>query len=181
MFTFEDQPTSFQTLWQRVNQFASYLLDQGLRPKERVVIALPNGAEFFFVFYGVQRAAGIAVPLFPDLSAERIASIAKSCEARFVVLPEDSLKGNELEANGLLVLEFRSLLLHVHQQAVGLQNYPQVQPDDIAFLQYTSGSTGNPERGNTDPRQSAYKYAPDDCWNADHKGRYFCQLAARLS
>ena len=141
-FTFEDQPTSFQTLWQRVNQFALSLLDQGLRSKERVVIALPNGAEFFFAFYGVQRAGGIAVPLFPDSSVERIASIAKSCKARFVVLPEGSLKSSELHANGLL--EFRSLLLHV-QQAVGLQNYPQVQPDDIAFLQYTSGSTGNPK------------------------------------
>jgi acyl-CoA synthetase (AMP-forming)/AMP-acid ligase II len=144
-FTFEDQPTSFQSLWQSINQFASYLLDQDLRSKERVVIALPNGAEFFFAFYGVQRAGGIAVPLFPDSSAERIASIAKSCEARFVVLPEGSLKQSELEANGLLVLEFRNLLLHFQQQAVGLQNYPQVQPDDIAFLQYTSGSTGNPK------------------------------------
>jgi len=144
-FTFEGQPTSFQILWQQANQFASQLLEKGLARQERVVIALPNGAEFFFAFYGVQRAGGIAVPLFPDSGAERIASIARSCEARFVVLPESSPKKSELEAKRFLILEFRSLLLDFQQQAVGLHSFPKVQPDDIAFLQYTSGSTGNPK------------------------------------
>src|SRR5215211_5459195 len=74
-FIFLGQPTSFQTLWQATNQFASYLLDQGLRSTERVVIVLPNGAEFFFAFYAVQRAGGIAVPLFPNSSVERVAAI----------------------------------------------------------------------------------------------------------
>jgi fatty-acyl-CoA synthase len=139
-FTFEGQPTSFQMLWQSVNQFASYLLDQGLGSKERVIIALSNGAEFFFAFYGVQRAGGIAVPLFPDSSAERIASIAKSCEARFVVLPESSLKRRELEAK-----DFSCFTVSETQKAELRINYPEIQPDDIAFLQYTSGSTGNPK------------------------------------
>ena len=139
-FTFEGQPTSFQMLWQSVNQFASYLLDQGLRSKERVVIALPNGAEFFFTFYGVQRAGGIAVPLFPDSGTERIASIAQSCEARFVVLPESSLKRSELKAK-----EFSCFTFSETQKAELRINYPEIQPDDIAFLQYTSGSTGNPK------------------------------------
>jgi len=139
-FTFEGQPTSFQMLWQSVNQFASYLLDQGLRSRERVVIALPNGAEFFFTFYGVQRAGGIAVPLFPDSGSERIASIAQSCEARFVVLPESSLKRSELIAK-----EFSCFTFSETQKAELRINYPEIQPDDIAFLQYTSGSTGNPK------------------------------------
>jgi acyl-CoA synthetase (AMP-forming)/AMP-acid ligase II len=140
VFTFEGQPTSFQMLCQGVNQFASYLLDQGLGSKERVIIALPNGAEFFFAFYGVQRAGGIAVPLFPDSSAERIASIAKSCEARSIVLPESSLKRGELEAK-----DFSCITFSETQKAELRINYPEIQPDDIAFLQYTSGSTGNPK------------------------------------
>lgn len=144
-FTFEGQPTSFQTLWNAINQFASQLLDQGVRPRERVVITLPNGAEFFFAFYGVQRAGGIAVPLFPESSTERIASIGKSCEARLVILPEGSPKRTELEANGLLVIEAGSKLSNLQERADGLRHFPQIQPDDIAFLQYTSGSTGNPK------------------------------------
>jgi acyl-CoA synthetase (AMP-forming)/AMP-acid ligase II len=139
-FTFQGQPTSFQTLWAQVNQFASVLKDKGLKRQEPVIIALPNGADFFFAFYGAQRAGGIAVPLFPDSNAERIASIAKSCDARFVVLPDGSSKKNETELMGgicLSVVDKRESQTEI--------KFPHIQPDDIAFLQYTSGSTGNPK------------------------------------
>src|SRR5688572_4784739 len=139
-FSFLGKPTSFHTLWQRVNQLASHLIDKGLAREERVVITLPNGAEFFFAFYGVQRAGGIAVPLFPDSGADRIASIAKSCGARFVVLPENSPKINALTSQGLSCLT----LIETKQAEIKTE-YPNLQSDDIAFLQYTSGSTGNPK------------------------------------
>lgn len=140
-FTFQGQSTTYQTLWEQVNQFGALLLDKNISKQECVVIALPNGAEFFFAFYGVQRAGGIAVPLFPDSSAERIASIMGACGAKIVVLPDDSPMKSWLEKKGFVVLECKSLLLH-HRQ-VG--DFQKVQPDDISFLQYTSGSTGNPK------------------------------------
>ena len=141
-FTFQGQPTTFQTLWDRVNQFASLLLIKEIKKQECVIIALPNGVDFFFAFYGVQRAGGIAVPLFPDSSAERIASIAKVCAARFVVLPESSPRKSELEGKGFVVLESASSLANLQKQTCAIQ---KIHPDDIAFLQYTSGSTGNPK------------------------------------
>jgi len=116
------------------------LLDKGLNHQERVVIALPNGEDFFFAFYGVQRAGGIAVPLFPDSSVERIDAIARSCEAKIVVLPGESPKKEQLVSQGYICLNiFDSQATPVSSE------FPQVQADDIAFLQYTSGSTGNPK------------------------------------
>jgi acyl-CoA synthetase (AMP-forming)/AMP-acid ligase II len=141
-FTFQESPVTYQILWHQVGQFASLLIENGISQQECVIIALPNGEDFFFAFYGVQRAGGIAVPLFPESNTERIASIAESCNVRFVVLPGDSPKRSELESKGFLVLDFASLLVgHVDEA----EKFPQVQPDDIAFLQYTSGSTGNPK------------------------------------
>ncbi len=139
-FTFQSQPTTFKVLGDRINSFASLLLDKEIKKQECVVIALPNGEEFLFAFYGIQRAGGIAVPLFPDSSAERIASIAGSCEARAAVLPEDSSKKADLEAKGFICLTMNDAL-----DVPVRSTFPQIQPDDIAFLQYTSGSTGNPK------------------------------------
>ena len=139
-FTFQGQPTTFATLWERVNQFASLLLNKGLNYQERVVIALPNGADFFFAFYGIQRAGGIAVPLFPDSSVERIASIARSCEARIVVLSYGSPRKELLVSQGYVCLNILD-----SQETPLSSEFPQVHADDIAFLQYTSGSTGNPK------------------------------------
>jgi len=137
-FTFQGQPTSFQSLWGNLNQFATLLAEQEIKRQECVVIALPNGAEFFFSFYGAQRAGGIAVPLFPDSSAERIESIANSCDARIIVLPDGSEKKNELEAKGYMCLSILDA-----QEVQTRTEFLQIRSDDIAFLQYTSGSTGN--------------------------------------
>jgi len=139
-FTFQEEPTSYQTLWHSINQFASALMERGINHGERVVIALPNGADFFFAFYGAQQAGGIAVPLFPDSGAERIESIAKSCEARFIVLPEDSPKLHILNSR-----KFACLTVPETGQIEINTEYPRVKPEAIAFLQYTSGSTGNPK------------------------------------
>jgi len=140
-FTYQGQPTTYQTLWVQAKHFASLLFEYGIKKQECVVVALPNGAEFLFAFYGVQRAGGIAVPLFPDSSAERIASIAEACGAKFVVLPDSSQKRRELEEKGFVVLEAASSLAR-QEQAPAFQ---RIEPDDISFLQYTSGSTGNPK------------------------------------
>ncbi len=140
-FTYQGQPTTYQTLWVQAKHFASLLFDNEIKKQECVVVALPNGAEFFFAFYGVQRAGGITVPLFPDSSAERIASIAEACEAKFVVLPDSSQKRRELEEKGFVVLEAASSLARQEQAPA----FPKIEPDDISFLQYTSGSTGNPK------------------------------------
>ena len=139
-FTFQGKPISFQVMWKCINQFASILIDDGIKRQEPVVIALPNGTDFFFAFYGVQRAGGIAVPLFPDSSAERIASIARSCDAKIVILPNDSPNKIELGTKGLICISVAE-----SQTTQPEVEFPKTQSDDIAFLQYTSGSTGNPK------------------------------------
>ena len=150
-FTFQEEPVSFRMLWDSVNQVALSLLKLGLPAQDRVIIALPNGPAFFYAFYGVQRAGGIAVPVFPDSSEERILSIARSCGAKFIILPDGSPKKDELNKNGLQPLEANSLLLEIQGHTLtgtrshALHSFPIVKTEDIAFLQYTSGSTGNPK------------------------------------
>ena len=64
-FTFNKIPYTFEDLWHGIHDFATLLQTLGVRHHECVVIVLPNSAEFFFAFYGVQRTGGIAVPIFP--------------------------------------------------------------------------------------------------------------------
>jgi len=134
-FTFEGQPCSFKELWLGINRFASYLLDTGISRHECVLIALPNGVDFFFAFYGIQLAGGIAVPVFPDSSFERIASLAKICSARLVVMQ-----------SRVIGLEGVQTITIAESRDTPIQNeFPEIHPNDVAFIQYTSGSTGNPK------------------------------------
>lgn len=145
-FSFDGKAISFGTLWQGINQFGSFLLEKGMQPGERVVVAVPNSAEFFPVFYGIQRAGGISVPVFPGAGIERIFSISSICGAKRIIIPPsvpvDQLASARQRASqgGLEVVTTRD------GEGCSTQGkYPQVTGDDAAFLQYTSGSTGNPK------------------------------------
>lgn len=145
-FTYLGAPTSYDQLWEQVNAFAAGLLARGLQPGERVVLALPNSAEFFAAFYGVQRAGGVAVPLYPASGPERIFAIARLCAARLLVAPS-ALPAAQLA--GLRQLSasrgFQLLTVSESQAAVPAGIFPSVGPEQAAFIQYTSGSTGDPK------------------------------------
>jgi acyl-CoA synthetase (AMP-forming)/AMP-acid ligase II len=145
-FTFNGQAVNFAELWQGVNRFAAYLLEQGLGHGERVLVALPNSTEFFSAFYGIQRAGGIAVPVFPEAGIERIFSLANLCSAKIIIAPS-GLPTEKLNHFRQLAKKRHFSLLTVSEgfTTPPTTNFPKTLPGDIAFLQYTSGSTGNPK------------------------------------
>ncbi|MCP4140500.1 MAG: fatty acyl-AMP ligase [Chloroflexi bacterium] len=145
-FTFNGQGVSFAKLWEDINRFGAFLLDKNLMHGDRVVVALPNSAEFFSAFYGIQRAGGIAVPVFPEAGAERIFSLVNLCEAKIIVAPSN-LPAEKLAYFRKLAKK-RNILLFTVENSINTSpdvDFSKIYPDDISFLQYTSGSTGNPK------------------------------------
>ena len=145
-FTFDDRSCTFRQMWEAINRFAAYLLTLEINPKDRVIIVLPNCHEFFFAFYGVQRVGAIAVPVFPGLGPAHILSMARLCQARAVVIPsttpEAQLAAFRAQAAGQDLATITVSESTAHPTAAEL---PHVNPDDVAFIQYTSGSTGDPK------------------------------------
>ncbi len=145
-YAYLQESCTYQEMWQRINRFAAFLQSLDIQRGERVVMALPNGHDFFDAFYGVQRAGGIAVPIYPGFSPARILAMVQLSEARIVVLPSDTppaqLAGFKAQADqrGLTLIT----VANAESFASG-GDFPQIQPDDVAFIQYTSGSTGNPK------------------------------------
>ena len=88
-FHFAGREWSYDEVWRGAGAVASRLLELGLSAGDPVVLTLPNGPEFFFAFYGVLRAGGIAVPVFPSSGPERVASRMGQSGARIVVVPRD--------------------------------------------------------------------------------------------
>lgn len=135
-FYWDDQPVSYAQLWNGVNRFAVLLVDRGVTLGDRVLIRLANGPDFFLAFYGAIRAGAIAVPVFPASGADRIAALAQLCGAGLLVVP---VSGSE-DVQGLPTVS-------VGESAdCPIQgSFPEVTPEAVAFLQYTSGSTGLPK------------------------------------
>ena len=154
---------TFGELYERASTVAAELLRRGLEPGQTVSIMLPTCAEFFWSFAGVLLAGGIPVPIYPPFRADRIAeyaarqsNILRNAEARFLITWR--------QAEGLArLLQPRVPTLREVLNAERLASAPvpaepaatQWRPvenlahsargEDIAFLQYTSGSTGDPK------------------------------------
>lgn len=146
---FEGTTISYKTLWEGIQSFGRHLLNLGLKPGDRVLITLPNSIEFFYAFYGVQIAGGIAVPIFPNSGEKRILNFARLCGARILVLPSNipqKIFAAYQKAGDTHQLHLTTVSIGNNgEQNVHNPSFPQIQGEDIAFLQYTSGSTGNPK------------------------------------
>ncbi|MBV4530693.1 non-ribosomal peptide synthetase [Pseudomonas sp. SWRI107] len=118
---------------------------------DRAVLLFPSGPDYVAAFFGCLYAGVIAVPAYPPESArqhhqERLLSIIDDAEPRLLLTVQalhDSLQGLDAlagdHAPGLLVVDGLDAALAERWQQ------PQLASDDIAFLQYTSGSTALPK------------------------------------
>lgn len=137
-------------LWQAASEIAIFLKSK-MQPKSCVLLLYPSGIEYIKAFYGCLMANMIAVPLYPpgkSNKSDRIAKVALSCQASFALTTETSLdKINEYWSEQKVAgveLEFLTTDNLVVQEPI--DNIPSlVETDDVAFLQYTSGSTGAPK------------------------------------
>ncbi|MCP3958846.1 MAG: fatty acyl-AMP ligase [bacterium] len=145
-FRFGGRDYTFAKVWESAERFAGCLMEHGLRPGDRAVLVLPNGAEFFTAFYGAQRAGVVAVPIFPGSGAERVLALADLCGARAIVVASgasasmrERLAGQTPAAN-LTVLEVAD-----SDGCSSEAGFPGVEHGDLCYIQYTSGSTGDPK------------------------------------
>jgi acyl-CoA synthetase (AMP-forming)/AMP-acid ligase II len=141
-FTFGGAATTFAELWQSLQAFAASLLSSGIAAGDRVVIALPNGADFFTAFYGAQAAGGIAVPLYPGSGTGRILDVARRCDARHMVVQPERMTA---ELQTAAAADARQVWTVAAAHRASPVQLPTVKPADVSFIQYTSGSTGEPK------------------------------------
>ncbi len=118
---------------------------------DRAVLLFPSGPDYVAAFFGCLYAGVIAVPAYPPESArqhhqERLLSIIDDAEPRLlltVAALHGTLQGLEALAadNGPELLAVDSL----DPALAANWREPALKGDDIAFLQYTSGSTALPK------------------------------------
>lgn len=130
---------------------AAGLQRAGLRPRQTVAIMLPTSPEYFYTYFGILRAGGIPVPIYPPARASQLedhvrrhTGILANAQAAFLVsVPEAMRVARLLQAR---VSGLRAVLTPQELAAGG--GAPLAVPvrgDDVAFIQYTSGSTGAPK------------------------------------
>jgi acyl carrier protein len=151
----EEKIITYLELWDQAERVASGLQHFGLAPGESVLIMLPTGREYFFTFFGVLLAGGIPVPVYPPGRLKQIeehllrhCAIAANSLARIMVTMAEAKPFARLMHTN--VANLRAVLTvpeldRAGAKALAAFRKPLLTRDNIAFLQYTSGSTGMPK------------------------------------
>jgi len=129
------------------------MLRRTLKPGDRALLVYPPGLDFVCAFWGCLYSGVIAVPAYPPRlgrparSLPRLQSIATESGVSAVLCTGDissRLSRFFDEAPDLTRLPLLATDHHGLEEA-GLWQEPEIEPDTIAFLQYTSGSTAAPK------------------------------------
>ena len=123
----------------------------GLRKGDRVGLVVIEPEDFVLSFLAALRLGVIPVPLYPPLSfgaldayADRTRRVLELSQAR-VIFASESLQNVLWHLVDKVATLERLVTVETLRAATGRPAFPTITPDDIAFLQYTSGSTADPK------------------------------------
>ncbi|MDZ8033650.1 SDR family NAD(P)-dependent oxidoreductase [Nostoc sp. DedSLP04] len=128
--------------------FANKLKSVGTT-RERVLLLYPPGWEFIAAFFGCLYAGVIAIPAYPPRRNQQLTRLKAIIQDAQVSL---ALTNASIAANWeSYQAELKPLNLHYLVTDSISNNFaddwvpPQIKSESLAFLQYTSGSTGSPK------------------------------------
>ena len=139
---FNAESLTYQELNQRANQLAHYLRQFGIRGGALVAICVERSLEMLVGILAILKAGAAYVPLDPTYPSERLAVMLQDANA-WMLLTQQHLAGKLPPFVGV-VLCFDSEWDRIAQES-SLDPLFDGTAEDLAYVMYTSGSTGIPK------------------------------------
>ena len=130
---------NYDELNRRANQLAHYLRAHGVGLETRVGVLMERSADWIVALLGILKAGGVYVPLDGSYPVKRLSFMLEDAEIRLLLTE----KGQpQIEAAEVVYLDKGWEWLE-SESAENPENVTQAE--DLAYLMYTSGSTGQPK------------------------------------
>lgn len=145
LFLGRDQVATYGEFYHRAAQVAAEILARGAAPGDRIAIFLKNCPDYLIIQYGIWLAGTAVVPINAKLHAREVAFIIQNAGTLMCFTDKDMKEP-------LLIAGVTGDVIEVPSDAYQamFENTPLATPvtredDDLAWLFYTSGTTGKPK------------------------------------
>jgi amino acid adenylation domain-containing protein len=140
--TYEDQQLTYADLNQRANQLAHYLIAQGVKAESIVGILMERSLEVVIALLGTLKAGAAYLPLDPAYPRSRLEFMVSET-APVLLLTQERLQQRLPElSNNALCLDNEWFACASQSKA---NPNLAISPEQLAYVMYTSGSTGLPK------------------------------------
>lgn len=135
-----EQSWSYEQLAKRAQGIAQHLISDGVGKGEVIAIAGPQGFEFIAGMLGVLLSGGVLLTLDENLPAQRRQLMLTEAAATRLLYSGDSAAEWLTAGSSLAINRIADLPEHLAPT-----NLPELDPDDAAYLFFTSGTSGVPK------------------------------------
>ncbi|MFN9545918.1 MAG: non-ribosomal peptide synthetase, partial [Cyanobacteriota bacterium] len=144
---FEEKSLTYAELNTRANRLAHHLIELGIRPDDRVAIAVERSLEMVVGLLAILKAGGAYVPLDPAYPEERLAFMLEDSTPVALLVHGATRERFATLAQGVPVVDLdRDTGAWEELNAANLEPTALgLGPNHLAYVIYTSGSTGKPK------------------------------------
>ena len=137
-----EKQITYQELNHRANQLAHYLKRHGVGLETRVGVLMERSADWIVALLAILKAGGVYVPLDGNYPTQRLGFMLEDAGVK-LLLTEDAQPELSAEGQAKVVYLDREWDLFAGESGENPENISEA--DNLAYLMYTSGSTGLPK------------------------------------
>ncbi len=139
--TYKNNSISYLELNDRSNQIARYLIKSEIQVGDVVALSSDRNIEMLIVLLGIMKSGATYLPIDPELPENRVAYMLQDSATKLILLSEKYKNQFRTVAKQIIIEEVFAKLDEFEPSL----NSVQISFDDIAYILYTSGTTGMPK------------------------------------
>ncbi|WP_017326782.1 non-ribosomal peptide synthetase [Synechococcus sp. PCC 7336] len=145
---FGEQQLTYRQLNQRANKLARHLQSLGVGPEVSVGICVERSLEMVVGLLGILKAGGAYVPLDPNYPRARLRFMLEDAQITFVVI-QKSLQESLPSNLPIQTIWLQQIDMNPEAEVLAQDNLEnpvtEIVAENLAYIPYTSGSTGAPK------------------------------------
>lgn len=143
---YEDEKISYKSLYARACALSKKIVEQyGLKPRDKAIICFENSPQFYIAYFALWQAGIIVAPVNTFLKEKELAHIIADAQPAIIVTSSDRIELFTKATDSVPPIVTEKDMENLVDMAEPTDTIVDLEPEELAALLYTSGTTGLPK------------------------------------